>query len=235
MSAGTVRLGIVTGLVFEADILRSVGADAGPISILLACEGPGAAASKRATEKLIADGATHLLSFGIAAALDHVLGAGDVIVATAFRRAGSAEISSDRGWTERLVRRLPNVRLDVIADSASILATATEKENLRRASSAVLADMESYGMAEAARGRPCAAIRVVSDTAAQGLPFAAIAGANADGTVSIARVLKAIAANPLQIPSLIKLGRSTGVATRRLRALADLGLARSFFAGGLDE
>jgi len=234
VSAGLVRLGIVTGLKLEADLLKSAAARLSAASILIACKGPGAARARRATEQLIAEGATHLLSFGIAAALDPTLAVGDVIVATAFRRAGVPDVASDRGWAERLARRLSGARFEVIADSTDILRTKAEKGELRASTSAVLADMESYGMAEAAAARPCAAIRVVSDAASQDLPPAAIAGANADGTISLARVLAAIAVNPLQIPALIRLGRSTGVATRRLRALADLGLARGFFAGSLD-
>lgn len=227
MSAGS-KLGIVTGLKFEADILKAAARNHSD-AILVACEGPGAEKARRAAESLIAQGATHLLSFGIAAAIDRVLAVGDVIVATAFRRTGQAEIESDRGWAERLMRRLPDARFDVIADCADILRDADGKAALRASTGAAIADMESYGMAAAA-GRPCAALRVVSDTAAQGLPPAAIKGANADGTVSIARVLMSICGNPTQIPALIKLGNSTGVATRRLRALADLGAARGFWA-----
>jgi nucleoside phosphorylase len=223
------KLGIVTGLKFEADILKSAIARHSGSPVLIACEGPGAARARRATESLVAQGATHLLSFGIAAAIDPIFAAGDVIVATAFRKTGRAEIESDRGWADRLVRRLPGARFEVIADSESILATAAEKEDLRRSTLAALADMESYGMANAAAGRPCAALRVISDTARQGLPPAAIKGANADGAVSIARVLMSICGNPMQIPALIRLGASTGAARRRLRALADLGVARGSF------
>jgi nucleoside phosphorylase len=232
VSAGF-KLGIVTGLKFEADILKAAARNHS-VSILVACEGPGAAQARRAAENLVAQGATHLLSFGIAAALDKTLAAGDMVVATSFRRTGQAEIGSDHGWAERLRRRLPDARFDAIADSADILSDADGKAALRAATGAAIADMESYGMAEAANGRPCAALRVVSDTASQGLPPAAIKGANADGTVSIARVLMSICGNPAQIPALVRLGNSTAVATQRLRALADLGVARSFCAGGLD-
>lgn len=235
MSTATTRVGIVTGLVFEAEILKAAAARLNVIAPLIACEGPGATQSRCAAEKLIAQGATHLLSFGIAAALDPTLQAGAIVVASGFRRRGGQEIMSDKTWADRMRRALPDAQSGAIADSADILGDAAEKSALKAGTNAMVADMESYGMAEVAAGRPCAAIRVVSDTAAQGLPLAARAGANPDGTVSIARVLTALAANPMQIPALYRLGRSTGVATKRLAALADLGFARGFFAGGFNE
>jgi hypothetical protein len=54
------KLGIVTGLKFEADILRAAIARHNVSSILLACEGPGAARARRASERIVAHGATHL-------------------------------------------------------------------------------------------------------------------------------------------------------------------------------
>lgn len=237
MSQPEHRLGIVTGLVFEADIIRATAVGQHTAPPFVACAGPGTDRARHAAEDLIAQGVTHLLSFGIAAGLDVAVEAGAAIIAAGFRRPGAPEMASDPAWTDRLMRALPGVRTGFIADSRQILVTGDQKAELRVATAAIVADMESYGIAQAAAtaGVPCAALRVVSDGAMQGLPAAVRAGANPDGTVNIGAVLAALLKAPGQLPALVRVGRGTGIARGRLRALADVGLARGFFAVAVDE
>jgi len=237
VTPSAVRLGVVTGLILEVDVLKAAAAKLRTAPPRIACHGPGQDRARKAARELIADGATHLLSFGIAAGLDPTIGVGTAIVATALRRPNAVELATDASWAACLAKALPGVQRAVIADSVDILTTVAMKAGVWSGTGALAADMESYGMAEEAKaaGLPCAVVRVVSDGAFHGIPPAAMAGANPDGTASVARVLAALLKAPEQLPALVRLGRDVGLARRRLRALADLGVARSFFAGVVDE
>ena len=91
--------------------------------------------------------------------------------------------------------------------------------------------MESLGVAEIAaqNALPFTALRVIADTAHDALPDVAVAAAMPDGRVAVMKSVMGALAHPQQIPALIWLGRRTNVAREKLRELADLGLARSFF------
>jgi hopanoid-associated phosphorylase len=227
-------LGIVTGLAFEAGIVRTAAIALRQAPPPLACHGPGAERARAAAESLIAQGVTHLMSFGIAAGLDPELTVGTAIVASGFRRVGAPDLAATAGWRASLAKMYPGARAGLIAHSDTIVATAAAKAALHADTSALVADMESYGVAQAAAaaGLPCAAIRVVSDRASHKLPSAALGATRPDGTVNGWRVLGAILRRPWQVPALVGLAEATRIAQKQLYLLSDLGLARGFVGGG---
>lgn len=225
------RLGIVTGMAFEADILHGAAArlteEHRP---LIVCHGFGRSAARRAALEAVKGGAEALLSFGIAGGLDPAAKSADVITATEVRD-GAQSLPADLGWTDRMYARLGGGLRGAIAHGPRVLTTPAEKHSLFDVTKATAVDMESFGIAEiaAARGLPFAALRVIADTAADDLPEIAAEAVTPEGHVRVVKSVIGALAHPQQIPSLIWLGRRTKAARAVLVRLADLGLARSFF------
>jgi len=227
------KLGIVTGMAFEADILHAAADRLTEAQRpIIVCHGFGRSASRRAALEAVSLGAEALLSFGIAGGLDPLLKAGNVIAATAVRD-GTTTIPCDEAWSARLRERIDGFApiSGVIAHGARVLTTPAEKRLLREATSAAAVDMESYGIAEIAgtKDLPFTALRVIADTAEDALPDVAVAATTPDGHVAVMRSIVGALAHPQQIPALIWLGRRTNTARGVMRELTDLGLARSLF------
>lgn len=222
------KLGIVTGMAFEADILRP--ATAAEDAPLVACHGFGHSASRRAAAELADQGVEALLSFGIAGGLDPRLATGAIVVATEIRFERRAQVT-DAGWTERLHARVGSSVLAPLAHADQVITTPGQKRELHDLTGAVAVDMESWGIAEIAieRGLPFAALRVIADTTDDALPGVALAAVTDDGHVRVMRSVLGALTHPQQIPGLVWLGRRTKTASKVLGDLADLGLARSFF------
>ena len=100
----------------------------------------------------------------------------------------------------------------------AMVAEATQKAALHRTTGAVAVDMESHVVARVAQRHrlPFAVARVVSDAAHHSLPPAAHVGMKSDGTMNLPAVLRALLANPGQLPALIRTGLE---AERGFRAL----------------
>lgn len=225
------RLGIITGMAFEADILHSAASRlAEEQRPLIACHGFGRSAARRAALEAVGAGAEALLSFGICGGLDPAAKSGDVITAREVRD-GAQNLVADVGWTDRMYARLGGGLRGAIAHGPRVLTTQAEKRALFETAKATAVDMESLGIAEIAamRGLPFAALRVIADTAADKLPDVAVAAVTPEGHVRVMKSVMGALAHPQQIPSLIWLGRRTKVAREVLVGLADLGLARGFF------
>jgi hypothetical protein len=112
-----------------------------------------------------------------------------------------------------------------------MVADVAGKTALYGATGALCVDMESHIAAEAARAHalPFAALRVISDGAERALPRAAQAGMKPDGGMDIVAVLRALAADPRQLPSLIRTGQEAQTAFRALlRSRNRLGAALGF-------
>jgi adenosylhomocysteine nucleosidase len=222
-------LGIVTGMIFEADIVRDAALHLPSAERpVVSCHGFGRSAARRAAAQAVADGATGLLSFGIAGGLDSRLSAGDVILATEVVN-GEDRHATDGAWTTRLRNLLFQhhfVTPASIAHAAHVLSSPGEKRALRESAGAAAVDMESCGTAEIAaeRGLPFAALRVIADTAGDALPSVALAATTPDGRVAVMKSVMGALAHPQQIPALIWLGRRTDAARHVMKRLADAGL-----------
>jgi adenosylhomocysteine nucleosidase len=158
-----------------------------------------------------------IISIGIAGALAPGLRPGDWIVAAAVQD-GEESWPTDPAWRARLTALLPGTKVGVQLGRDTMVARAAEKAALYHATGAIGVDMESHLAARAARrhGLRFAVARVVSDAADRDLPVAAQCGMRPDGRVDIPAVLRALAADPRQLPALIRTGWEAEKAFRAL-------------------
>ncbi len=202
------NLGIVVGLHAEARLLRLYP------SLRVAVGAATAAGAARAAAELVSAGATHLLSFGLAAGLDPALAAGRLLL--------PAEVvaGARRHRADPALRRWLGEGCDgPLLHSEALVAAPAAKAALHDASGCVALDMESGAVAQAAEaaGLPFAVLRAVCDPAARTLPPAACVPLRADGRLDGARVAASILRRPGQLPELLALGRDAARARAALR------------------
>lgn len=212
-NSGFERVAIVTGLEAEARIARRLGR-------IVAVGGGTAEGARGATRSLIEQGATALISFGLAGGLDPLCAAGTLLVPRWVRSEGAA-FATDAG----LSHALGGATVDGLLGACSIAGTATEKARLWQESGCAGIDLESGIVAELANEHalPFTALRAVCDTAGMDLPPAALLALSAEGRIGLPRVLGSVAREPRQIPALLALGiaaaRARAALTRRVGAI----------------
>jgi len=120
--------------------------------------------------------------------------------------------------------QLPGARVGMIVGSDTIVASATQKKAMYEATGALAVDMESHIAARVAarHSLPFAIIRVISDSANEALPPAALVGMKPDGSMALGVVLASLARNPSQLPALIRTGLHAGHAFTELRRVGDV-------------
>ncbi|MEO5586952.1 MAG: phosphorylase [Novosphingobium sp.] len=183
----------VVGLRREAAVLRGLG--------VRTIAGGGAA--QRLADELadLAKDAAGIISFGMAGALAPDLGLGDWVIAD---RVG--DFACDPRWIAALSHRLPNARIGPVHADGRLIADPAEKANLNRASGSLAADMESHIVAAvaASAGLPFAVLRCISDDAGSALPPAIAVAMKPGGGLALGAVFGSLAANPRQIPGLVR-------------------------------
>jgi hopanoid-associated phosphorylase len=213
----------VTGLNREARIIG------GPGVVALASGGAIGGLEAR-IEAAASASCAGIISIGIAGALDPGLGVGDAVIAT-WIADGADRYATHDAWAAGLAAALPHAARGAIAGSNSMIVDAAAKARLRQATSALCVDMESHVAAKVAirLGLPFAALRFISDGADRALPKAAQAGMKPDGGMNLAAVLMSLAADPRQLPALIRTGKEAQAAFRALLGGRDrLGPALGF-------
>lgn len=212
------KLGIITGIAMEAKLLERFVSP----SLMVDYAGLDPSAAHRAAEKMIAAGATALLSFGLAGGLNPAVSAGAVVIPAEIR--GDKKFPCDLAWTRRLASLLKETP-SLLAHAPAVLATPDAKAAMFAATGAPAADMESYGVAETAamHGLPFAAVRVVADTAADTIPSTALTSLDNAGRLRVGKAAWGALTHPWQIPGLVRLGGRTATAMKKLEALARLG------------
>lgn len=230
------RLGIVTGMAFEAAILgrqlKKSDPAAEPPPILIA--GADSARAGHAARELIDQGATALMSFGIAGALDPALSPGDLIIATRIIGPEGEAVACHREWNASLTQ-LVETRCRVVtgdlAGSDGTVATAAAKYELFKATSAVAVDMESLTVALAAReaGIPFCAVRAIADPAQREIPGWVPGAISAKGKTRPMAVLSALFGRSGNIGNLAQLARDSQAAKATLGRVALLGAPRFGF------
>jgi hopanoid-associated phosphorylase len=199
-------------MAFEAAIAR------GPQVAVL--HGPGVAAIERLDRLLATNPCAFrgILSFGIAGGLDPALPAGACVLAEAVL-AGDKALPVDERWLQALRASLPRAVVGTLAGACTAVTDVGAKASLWRRNGACAVDMESHLAASAARrhGLPFAALRIVADPAHRSVPACAIAGLGADGRTALAPLLRALAANPAELPMLAMLAADAFTARRHLR------------------
>jgi hopanoid-associated phosphorylase len=194
----------LTGLAAEAEIARRAG--------LTATATGGGARTLAAAERLLAEGATALVSFGIAGALAPDLAPGALLLPRRVLAEDGDAFVVDAALHARLA-----VALGLVADERDLLGAQrivgapADKAALHRRTGAAAVDLESGYVAAAAarRGRPFIVLRAVADPAGFALPRAAAVGLDAAGNVAIAPVLRALLRAPWQIGALVRVALHT--------------------------
>ena len=199
------RPGVVTGLQAEARLAAPLGpAEAG------GGHPEGAAA---AAERLVARGASALLSFGLCGGLDPALPPGALVVPRAVI-AGGRHYATDRA----LSAALGGWSADALLAGEATAADAAGKRQQFAATGAAAIDLESGAVAAVAAraGLPFAALRAVCDPAGLTLPPAALVALDPAGGISVWSLVQSLLRHPAQVSALIGLARAAATARAAL-------------------
>jgi adenosylhomocysteine nucleosidase len=208
-------LGILCGLDAEAKIARHIaGAD-------IVCGAAVPQKSRALARELVKRGATQLMSFGVAGALDAALPVGALIVGTKVISPSGAW-DCETAWGDRLAERLPMAIRGGVWGSETLVPTAAEKIGLYQKTGCVIVDMESQCAAEVAMeaNLPLAVVRVVCDEANHNVPSLVMEAINPDGSTNYLSVVASLLKDPSQTLDLLKVGRSMAKALRVLNKAA---------------
>jgi adenosylhomocysteine nucleosidase len=233
------RVGIVTAMRMEARCITrgrlpfNQKISLGQSGSIWLC-GMGEEAARQAAKGLKKGGATALMSFGFAGALDSSLRPGDLVLPETVHAGYSMPV--DLGWRSRLRQMLPaslSVSGGTLVASKQVLSSASAKLQLARVTGARAVDMESGAVAETAvdAGLPFLAVRVISDAVEFSPPPALLAAIRPDGSADLVRLLPLLVRGSVTLPTLLRLAVESRAACSTLSAVAryanaELGIAQ---------
>jgi adenosylhomocysteine nucleosidase len=222
-------LGIVVALPWE---LKSLTRQAIPVgtcgaiadNLLVAHSGIGSECAYAAAVLLVSQGATALLSWGYAAALDDHLTAGSVLLPERIVAVTGESHAVSSEWHRRLYQTLSTkcrVGTDLLVESAVILQTPSEKRALAQRTQATATDMESAAQARLAQERrlPFAVVRVIVDTASTCIPQNIMQALDAKDGISVGQVLGSAFLRPTDWIVMVKLGMQFNAARKTLKKI----------------
>ena len=214
-------LGLVCGLKSEAAALAPLCRHP---DILTRISGASARRAYEQAHEMVTKGATALVSIGIAGALGPDLKNGDI----SLPEQVVTETESwcvDPAWRQQLASALPQACNGAVYGSDAMILTPDAKADLTRRTGAILVDMESHAVAQAAAeaGLPFLVLRTIADSASQTIPLSATLGVAPDGNTRPGAVIGALLFRPQDLPGLIRVGADSARATKILgRCAADV-------------
>ena len=201
---------------------------------LIGFSGAGPNAAERSAKVLVEAGATALISWGCAAALDPSLNPGDLVLPTQIIGLnGATPMETDQAWRTRLAFQLKGqlpVFAGLLAESDRIVATAEEKRAIFAATGSIALDMESGAAARSARkfNLPFLAIRSIIDPAHVTIPPSIERAFDANGMLHVPTLLFHSLLRPSDFYGVIQLGRHFGCAMKTLKLVAKIGRETHF-------
>ena len=198
-------LGILCGLDSEATLARRVqGAE-------VACAGARPQKARWLARELVKRGATRLVSFGVAGALEPGLPVGSLIIGTEVASL-DGKYACDSAWVGDLSRRLPAAHCGPVWGSELLIPTAAMKRALYEKSRCLAVDMESQCAAQVAAEAkiPFAVLRAVCDSATMNVPPVVLASIREDGSTDGLAALWHILRRPWEIADLFHVARGIG-------------------------
>ena len=170
-------LGFVVGLAAEARIAANFGY---PVRT----GGGTPAGAEAAAKQLVSEGATALVSFGLAGGLDPALRPGAVIIPSVVLSTGR-RFSADAALADRFGGLTGHTSLA----GQTVASDAAEKQRLRAAMQADAIDLESGAIAAVAEiyHLPFLVVRAICDPAERTLPPAALIALRPDGAIGFQR------------------------------------------------
>ena len=224
-------LGIVVALPWE---LKSLTRHAIPIGAwkaistdtLVALSGIGPDRAYTAASVLVSQGATALLSWGYAAALDERLRPGWLLLPELVIGAGGEIHPVSAEWHRRLYRTLhpkQSVRTDALVESHAIVNTSAEKRDLALRTRAAATDMESAAHARFAQAHriPFISIRAITDSASTEIPASVLQALDTQGRVTAGKLFTRAYRRPTDWLKILRLGLQYNAAQRALKKARD--------------
>lgn len=216
------RLGFITGMQAEAAVLAAATAQQNNQSRpLIAVAGGDAERAETMAREFARAGVAGLVSFGIAGGLDPVLGSGALVLPDGILLPEGETIAADLRWRAALEASVTAVG-GLVYGSDQAISDVRHKARLFEDTGAVAVDMESHGVARAARavGLPYVVVRAIADPADRALPRVALAGLGPQGETRPFAVLAELLKRPTDLPALLRVARDSKVALRALAAVA---------------
>jgi adenosylhomocysteine nucleosidase len=188
----------------------------GRATVDLVVTGMGKENARRAAEAAISGEHKACIGAGFAGALRPTLKIGDVLVARAVRELGKSKTLECSRNLFMAAYENQGIEAKMFLTADHVVGTAEEKQRLSPFAEAV--DMESFATISVAMEKkvPFVAVRVISDRFDQDMPVEIETTLDEHGRVKIGGVMKHVAAHPLQIPALIRLGRKSQTAAEAL-------------------
>jgi len=222
-------LGIVVALPWELKSLTRQAIPAGTCTaigdkILVAYSGIGSERTYAAGALLVSRGATALLSWGYAAALDDRLTAGSVLLPKLIVGVTGDSHAVTSEWHRQLYQTLSArcpVCIDPLVESTVIVQTPSEKQALAQRTQATATDMESAAQARLARERrlPFAVVRAVVDTASTQIPENVMRALDSSGDINVRSLLARAILRPADGIAMIKLSMQFNAARKTLKKI----------------
>jgi adenosylhomocysteine nucleosidase len=199
---------------------------------LVALSGIGADRAYMAGSVLVSQGATALLSWGCAAALDDRVSPGCLILPERIIGANGEIHRVSTEWHRRLYLALESkhsVRTEALVESDVIVKTSAEKRSLARRTQAAATDMESAAQARLAKeyGLPFIAIRAIIDTPSTDIPENVLKALDPEGNINLWKLLSSTM--PADWIKIVRLGIQFNAAQRTLKKTRKLVLNSSQF------
>lgn len=207
-------LGILCGLESEAKIARKIP------GALVACAAARPRKGRELAQGLVEQGATKLMSFGLAGSLESSVLLGDVFIGMRVVSA-KGRYPCDEAWGHELADKIPHAKRGSVYGAETLVATVAEKSALHQNTGCALVDMESQCIAEVAASAkiPMIVLRAVCDNPDMNIPAFVMAAIAEDGSIKVMRALIHLALHPLQIPDIFQVTRGTAQALGALRKI----------------